>query len=575
MAKTVATDFLTPGVQQVRKSIRDIDDSYNNAWDILAELCQNAVDALRKAEIARGQIEIVVDAPKRLVQVTDDGVGIEPERLPVLLKPFSTDKDRDETSVGEKGVGLTFVMFSCNDFRIRTGTASGGTEGRVANARNWKSRMDDAPLDLETSDLEPRVGTEVRLADVDDGCPVFTWTFEQLMHILRTRTAIGNTNVLWGEDIEIDVTVRHCDQEGTWREEDRVPFAYRLPHEGLGSESVIDLDEFEAWTKEADRTDIEKRRKLQDKVITHVASYTHTDNRIIRTYTCYVPKRKSWKDLTRFAGIAAEAQLESPEWQEEYGYLEVSDGIFTSVKGMPTGIEVGHPSSGYAGYWPNVFMLFEDRKLGFDIGRKSIHGRQAGLYKRYAKEIFNDFLKYVTRYVSGDVSDGREAEWDKDQAFDDIARIPDLGIAGYSLRKTPKDQEAGVVGLFFEAIGRGVIKDIEPLVTGYKNKYDMYALLGKRRVVIEFKSRLAKILKDFDDERKMFDEIDAIVAWDISEDDVEAFRKQGIALEPIANSVLGSGEPKFPHATHELRLPNVNPVLVIDLKKVLGARPTQ
>lgn len=45
MSKNI--DFLKPDVLQIKKSIKGIDDSYNNEWDILAELIQNAVDAIR------------------------------------------------------------------------------------------------------------------------------------------------------------------------------------------------------------------------------------------------------------------------------------------------------------------------------------------------------------------------------------------------------------------------------------------------------------------------------------------------------------------------------------------------
>ncbi len=41
-------EFLKPSNREIRKSIKDVDDSYNNDWDILAELCQNSVDAIRK-----------------------------------------------------------------------------------------------------------------------------------------------------------------------------------------------------------------------------------------------------------------------------------------------------------------------------------------------------------------------------------------------------------------------------------------------------------------------------------------------------------------------------------------------
>ena len=40
--------FLMPNNFIIRKSIKGIEDSYNNFWDIIAELVQNSVDAINK-----------------------------------------------------------------------------------------------------------------------------------------------------------------------------------------------------------------------------------------------------------------------------------------------------------------------------------------------------------------------------------------------------------------------------------------------------------------------------------------------------------------------------------------------
>lgn len=109
-----SVDFLSPGIDHIRKSIKGIKDSYNNEWDILAELLQNSVDAIRRANNKENKIDIIIDSQQRQIKVIDNGVGIQKDQLPVLLKPFSTDKEFDNTVVGEKGVGLSFVIFSSN-----------------------------------------------------------------------------------------------------------------------------------------------------------------------------------------------------------------------------------------------------------------------------------------------------------------------------------------------------------------------------------------------------------------------------------------------------------------------------
>jgi DNA topoisomerase VI subunit B len=116
------SNFLSPGIEQIRQSIRDIDDSYNNEWDILAELLQNSVDAIRETERSRGKITIEVDARQESIRIVDDGVGIEPEHLAPLLRPFATKKGDNSRTVGEKGVGLTFAIFASDYFEITTGT---------------------------------------------------------------------------------------------------------------------------------------------------------------------------------------------------------------------------------------------------------------------------------------------------------------------------------------------------------------------------------------------------------------------------------------------------------------------
>jgi hypothetical protein len=217
-------------------------------------------------------------------------------------------------------------------------------------------------------------------------------------------------------------------------------------------------------------------------------------------------------------------------------------------------------------------MLFEDKKLKFDIGRKSIHGKQGNVYKEFAREIFLEYQR-LSKFITGDISPDPPS-WNKDETFDEINNLINLSSTHTKFVKNPRDQEGSVAAIFFECIGNGLIKEIKPLVAGYKNRYDLYALWKKRRVVIEFKSKLEKILKDFDEEVKIFAEIDCVVCWDVSESDTQAFAYYAISLEPIPEiNILSSTQENFPHATHVLRYSGIaNPVYVIDLKILIEAK---
>ena len=561
-------EFLKPSLREIRKSIKDIDDSYNNDWDILAELLQNSVDAIKKQKPSKPQIIIDVDSINRSITVQDNGNGIDKNDLPILLAPFSTNKEDDEDTIGEKGVGLTFVIFSCNEFYIKTGNSTGVTQGKIVDAYNWKNSISSEQIFLDIDNLsEEFQGSRIELRNVKES-PIFKLSSEQLKFVLRTKTAIGSTNYLWeNEVLDIEIILKHKDLNGNINET-ILPNRYQLIYEDLDSISQIDLDDFIVYANDADKTDIDKRRKLQDKIIYKKGVFKH-GGRDIKYVTCFVPKRKVWNDLSIKKGLCKDAELESNEWIDEFYYTIFSEGIYTSVKGMPTGISIEHPTTGYAGYWSNIFILFEDKHLKFDIGRKSIHGMTAKIYKNFAREIFNEYLKYITKYVSGEVS--INSEWDKDEIFAEIDKLIDLKSSNTKFTKTPKDQEASVSAIFYESIGNGKIKDITPLVSGYRNKYDLYAKWGNKKIVFEIKSKLKNILKDFNDEQKMFDEIDCIVCWDVSDEDKQAMKNRGIELEKIEFSSLSSGNNKIiPNSTHQLILSGfVAPIYVIDLKKTI------
>lgn len=568
MTPSQINDFLNPGIEQIRQSIRDIDDSYNHDWDILAELCQNAVDAIRKSDVDEGIIKLEINSQRKSIKIFDNGISINPSDMPYLLKPFSTDKRGDEDSIGEKGVGLTFVMFSGNKFIMKSGTEEGVKKGTIKNAFSWKQREDDNLLNLQTEDLDEDFrGTEVIVEDIQN-TSLFELSFNQLKFILRTKTALGSTKIIWGEDRNISIELQYKDVNGDLHEEE-LPFQYWLIYENLPTSEKIDYDAFDEYCRQSDRTDAEKRNKLRDKVIFRKGKFVHKNVRTIEYVACYVPKRGVWNKISVVEKLVTEDQLENDVWIENYGYAKFINGIFSSVKGMPTGIITDNPSTGWGANWPNMFILFEGPSLKFDIGRKSLRGKQAKILRDYAKRIFNDYINNIFKYVSGEPEPS--IQWDREETFEEIEKILDLNLPGIKLQKNPKDQEASVVALFFECIGNGKISEIKPLCAGYRSKYDLYAKWGSKKLVIEFKSRLKNIIKDFNDARKLFDEINCIVCWDVSDNDKDMLRKRlSIDVEKIEPSVLTEHSQIIPHSTHKLLLSGlIKPIYVIDLKKVL------
>lgn len=567
------TDFLKPTMSQVRKSIKGIDDSYNNFWDILAELIQNAVDAINTIKGERqGIINIIIDSQMKEIMVTDNGCGIDPEKLPILLRPFSTDKESDPNQIGEKGVGLKFAYFQSTDFQIHTGTASGSSFATIKNARLWKESTDENGLVLEIEKSNDAfVGTEVVLKGIDND-QLFQLTIPQMKYVLRTKTAAGNTRGIWEETDNVTIVFSMTDCNGN-HEQCVLPYKYWLPTEGLSSNDMIDLDTFSAWIKAADRSDFEKREKLKDKVIISKGQYNHNGYRAIRYWTCFMPTRATWDHLTIKQNLATEDLLSNDEWLSQNSFITYRSGIYTAVKGMPTGISIEHPATGYSGYWANIFMIFEDDMLSFDIGRKAINYKIANIYRAKAKDLFNDTVKVVSKYISGSV-DPAETDWNKEALLEEIKALPDLGVDQSIVKftKNPKDQEASVAAIFYELIGSGRISDVMPLISGYRNKYDLYAKWNNRTVIIEFKSHLRNLVKDFDDARKLFDEIDYVVCWEVTDDDKESLHNLSISLDELMRSSLSTTTPRYiSSCTHQMMISAAtSPVYVIDLKKLLS-----
>lgn len=568
----IINNFLTPSLNQIRRSIRGIDDSYNNFWDILAELIQNSVDAIyRTNETNAGEISLHIDCQKKEISIKDNGCGIKADKLIELLRPFSTDKADDETQIGEKGVGLKFAYFQSTFFSIRTGDSSGSAYVEIKDARLWKQQTNNEQLSLELkTDDAPFCGTEIILKGIENDL-LFRLSISQMKYILRTKTAAGNTSTIWQNVRPIHIALEMTDFNGN-HEVGEVPYKFCLPTELLQSNDQIDLDEFEAWLHAGDRTDLDKRTKLRDKVITAKGTIQHQGYRNINYWVCFVPTRNVWNQLSIGANLATQELLSDENWLNETGFVLYRNGIYTSVKGMPTGISVEHPSTGYSGYWSNMFILFEDQSLKFDIGRKSIHGLTANIYKGHAKDIFNRFLQYVVKYVSGSVEPLTE-EWNKEALIDEIKSLPNLNSNIVKFAKNPKDQEASVAAIFYELIGSGRISDVEPLISGYRNKYDLYAKWNNRTVIIEFKSHLKNIVKDFDDARKLFNEMDYIVCWEVTDEDAAKMQQLSIAIEELHESSLFQTAPQhIACCTHKLLInANVSPVYVIDLKRFINS----
>ena len=78
---------------------------------------------------------------------------------------------------------------------------------------------------------------------------------------------------------------------------------------------------------------------------------------------------------------------------------------------------------------------------------------------------------------------------------------------------------------------------------------------------MEFKFDLAGLFRDFTDERKMFDEVNAVVIWEVTETDRILAARRAMTIDQIEPSTFSSKE-IFPGATlnHPLIFSRVIPI---------------
>lgn len=558
---------------RIKKQISNIYESYSNPWDILAELNQNAVDAIKEWESEYEDherdhsIDIRIEKSSNSIEIEDTGVGIVPENLPELLAPNATDKAGDVSTIGEKGVGLTYCIFCSNDFHIRTASTEGYYEAKINGARTWrqKDHVEDIPgTEGEARKGEPRdpteTGTKIRLDDVQlaegDEESIFQLSPARLEYLLRTKTAVGNTKSRFDDDQpDIDINLTVVDESGE-KFTDELDYEYYYPHLFWDDDDIVDIEEFKERDDVARMNDEQKKKHLEGKVW-KAEGTTERNGKEIRYYALFVPTSKAWERIA-----------EQNDLVDGSGSPDLEAGVYASTRGMPTGIEMGTPSTGSRGYWANTYVLLGYDGFSFDLGRKSIPGRTQGMLKNIAADKFRTFNNWRDIINVSSKTPSRKPEQvvrtQRRKRFQELERLKSLNCPDINFSKVPDGQEAGVVSIFHELIGAGHLDNYYGYRTGYSQDYDFWGKyeaavdeLGEniqerfpdqdsieQEVVVEAKYDAADVITDIEDGRKYLEDIDLVVAWKIDE---EKFETSSTTIEPLSEE-----NQFYVGATHEL-----------------------
>lgn len=558
----MAENFLLANPEnRVKKQVENIYQSYSHPWDVLAELTQNSVDAIKDwesefpNETRQHKITLKINKESRSVIINDTGIGIIPDKLPDLLAPNATDKAGDSITVGEKGVGLTFCIFCSNKFNIETKSPLGEYSADLVSARTWRQRdeVDDIPDTQNESRTEEPIsagetGTKIRLDDIqlatDEEESIFELSPERLKYLLRTKTAVGNTKVGHSTELpDIDIHLEIVSESETEFDDD-LDFMYYYPDQFWESEDVVDLEKFENRDDIGRMSDGQKREHLDGKVWKASGETTRNGNEI-RYYAVFLPSSKGWERVSRQNDL-----IDNKENND------VKSGIYISTRGMPTGIEINAPDTGSRGYWNNMYILLGYDGFQFDLGRKSIPGRTQGMLKDIAIDKFNLFTNWRNAIRSSSKNPSTKptqvVRTQRQERFEKLDRIADLNYPSINFGKLPDSQEAGVVAMFHELIGANELDNYICYRSGYSQDYDFWGRyeaaideLGeniqsefpdrdmiKQNVVLEAKYEASDVIRDIEEDRKYLSDIDMIVCWKVDE---EKFNESSVTIEPLSD----------------------------------------
>lgn len=554
----------------LREQATNILDTYSHTWDILAEALQNSIDAIEKAASLDAQIiksvRVVFDARSRSIEVSDTGSGMSLETLKKVLIPnFGTKRDAAD-SRGEKGLGLSFILLSCNRFRIETCDGQQAIYTEVDRANDWVKRKNpnrltfqntkiDSPKQFQQSKTYTRIWAELITMPDDNNEDLFGYNRSRVIYALRSKTAVGNTFPLFNNEqqppVDIHIELKYIDGEGIEGPYENVPYRYAPPDEFLRPQDVG------TWGNVSH--DILQNKKIRVKAVKY-NGVTKTDSGQSIKWYAFVSSRTTFDDISSESNIRYENRDDPSQDRND-----LEPGIFVSTRTMPTAIQIPPPRSQQAAYWGSYFILLEYDNLKLDMGRKHIRGGANLMLRTVARSIFNETVNSLPQFISKTVQPFKLL--DKENSLDELKAksrtAEDLGLPQIPYLKVPTEEQ-DVISVFHELLGNGLLKGYRTYRSAINEQYDAFinykpdqTVLGeivKRSKIpsngydffAEFKFEASRILPDYETIKNPRD-IKLLICWQL---DPKPFKDQNITVLEIE-----PGGSHFHGVSHELEFP--------------------
>ena len=598
--------------EKFRSDVERIIKSYRHTWDIYAELLQNAVDAITEQfpmeSHDKGKVILSIDTKNRSVAVSDNGIGIPPEKLiSVLANGESLKRQNGTRKYGFMGFGLTFVAFQSS--LISISTVHNKVRTSITYRNLYKAVFEKCAIpqsEEEANGAKPEITDEPSGTTVTVSFPAEfpEETIEQILRstfaypkqealfeaVLRTRTVVGCTNQLFDEPplFSFELVV------------DDVPRSVEP--------KFLDVREVVERTLKSSQmfynidTEYPDVLKISESMADSQRDSARRSNLLEGTY-------KDQK-IGVVGGLLARIQISATskehlnKFNEEINTasdpnasLEYRNGVWLAIDGMPTGICLDlYEHSNYLPYTALVDVTSRAIRKDLDAGRKGITDYRARQICQLVFELLRDHQFLANRrYVVGSDSRISDPFYDPKKELQNLRKEKrkfEIPLCNCWL---PPREEQEVIALFVEFMSRNLLVGYTPqVVSGYQvydglygyflNKREGTAFsqsnslgvsekifdnrggkLEKEDLLIEFKKDLSGLINDIDKHKKDVGHIDILVVWDEeSQREEDLLKSKGCILrqrDVTKNPYYG--------VTHELiGLGRQNPLPIISLRSI-------
>lgn len=619
-SKKLIEDLTTP--ECIRHILLKTVETYPNEWIVIHEALQNALDAIQLSQKETGNIQVVIDADKCTVEVTDDGKGF-PFDLK-LLGFGGTDKDLKELSIaGEIGVGIKTIITSSRKFELESVYLDGNEK------KKWKciikegykyleGRSEDINVEYlppETVDKREPTYTTVRytfpngehiralLRELwdqyknlisDDLAESHIDKFKlAIEHYFRTRGYAANVNNVIGKQttkpIEIEVRII-CGDEKLLPEVGKIDVVVKFKNRYWDVEEAVQRTRKgaprpviigEQYSEFPIGGDIGKRSA------SYIFVYKLTDWNKHFKHALSKPKMKTPPDLNKYQKvvnqwvIGAYLVVGSREQLKRY-LVGVPQLHLIAASGIPTVHEINIPRDvGALGYTNNIHLVVSV-KAKASYGKQTLklkNPRLIGWINQLFRDLFRTSLTKIAECIVGLTPEAPPPP--PGPSVDIIKRKALPYNSKFSIKKEPIE-ELEVVALFYELIGKGYLKNYETWQLSTKEMYDgrmMVPLGGEKQGSphsdldlhnVEFKVVLSDLIRDFDLNRKDPNNLLLAVVWknDCRPDTFEHERYEIIDADRPELGKWAEKRPEFVRYCIRDRATG-RPIYILELRSVL------